>query len=83
MLSPLSQVCQSFLALINEMVALENTKELARLGYIDHAVALLPLPYRLDQLREHRNAWNRLNGSTWSEIVSNFPFSQEFSPEMF
>lgn len=67
------------MALINEMVALEYTKELARLGYVDHAVTLLPLPYRLDQLREHRNAWNRLDDSTWSEIVSNFPFSQEFS----
>ncbi|PBK78537.1 hypothetical protein ARMSODRAFT_1078075 [Armillaria solidipes] len=78
-LTSCQQVCQSFLALINEMVALEYTKELARHGYVDHAVALLPLPYRLDQLREHSNAWNRLDGSTWSEIVSNFPFSQEFS----
>ncbi|KAK0421934.1 hypothetical protein EV421DRAFT_1914740 [Armillaria borealis] len=66
-LASCQQVCQSFLALINEMVALEYTNELARHGYIDHA-ADLPLLYRLDQLHEHHNAWDKLDG-VWSEII--------------
>ncbi|PBK92928.1 hypothetical protein ARMGADRAFT_1063134 [Armillaria gallica] len=70
-LTSCQQVCQSFLALINEMVALEYTKELARHGYVDHAAAL-PLPYRLDQLREHNNAWNKLDG-VWSNSIPKLP----------
>ncbi|KAK0464979.1 uncharacterized protein EV420DRAFT_1301547 [Desarmillaria tabescens] len=61
------QVCQLFLALIDETVALVYTIELARYGHVDYAAAL-PSAERLAQLREHNNAWNKLDG-TWSDSI--------------
>ncbi|KAK0205705.1 hypothetical protein IW262DRAFT_1456100 [Armillaria fumosa] len=66
-----------FLALANEMVALEYTSEIARYGYVDRAVALPSLD-RLDQLCKHNNAWNKLDGVR-SESIPKLPGSQILS----
>ncbi len=59
------------------MVPYEYDKELARLGYVGHA-APLPLLSRLDQLREHNNAWDKLD-CVWSKRVPKIPGPQKLS----
>ncbi|KAK0208165.1 hypothetical protein DFS33DRAFT_1301710 [Desarmillaria ectypa] len=61
------QVSRLFLTLIDETIALVYTIELARHGYIDYASAL-PSAECLAQLREHNNAWNKLDGA-WSGSI--------------
>ncbi|PBK77398.1 hypothetical protein ARMSODRAFT_949316 [Armillaria solidipes] len=65
------QACQFFLALIDETVALVYTIELARHGHVDHAAAP-PSTDRLSQLREHNDAWNKLDGA-WSDTIPMHP----------
>ncbi|KAG7450677.1 uncharacterized protein BT62DRAFT_529398 [Guyanagaster necrorhizus] len=64
------QVCQLFLALIDETVALVYTIELDRHGHVDNS-SVLPSTDRLDRLREHNAAWNKLDGA-WSGDIPKF-----------
>ncbi|KAK0233045.1 hypothetical protein IW262DRAFT_43295 [Armillaria fumosa] len=65
------QVCQIFLALIDETVALVYTIELARHGHVDYAPAP-PSADRLSQLRIHNDAWNKLDGA-WNDTIPMHP----------